>query len=187
MAKKDIREKILSTAVKLLGDCGIRKLAQPLIAKTAGVPQGHMTYYFPTRSDLLMAVADRSLEAVAQTIIKGASKLGIKPYESIRHVAPLIKDSSRTRMLVGLLVESDENPELRKKLQEQTALGHALIGMAMRLDPESPEVEVVHAALLGMGLNFYLDDSKNAKEKVDEALKVLVKTFGGKDGTVSPR
>jgi AcrR family transcriptional regulator len=187
MAKTQIREKILSTAVKLLGDCGIRKLAQPLIAKTAGVPQGHITYYFPTRSDLLIAVADRSLEAVAQTIIKGASKLGLKPRESIKLVAPLIKDASRTRMLVGLLVESDENPDLRKKLQEQTELGHSLIGMALGKAPDSPEVEVVHAALLGMGLNFYLDDAKDAKEKVDEALKVLVKMFGGKDDSRTAR
>jgi hypothetical protein len=46
---------------------------------------------------------------------------------------------------------------------------------------------VVHAALLGMGLNFYLDDAKDAKEKVDEALKVLVKMFGGKDDSRTAR
>ncbi|MGZ3723652.1 MAG: TetR family transcriptional regulator, partial [Bdellovibrionales bacterium] len=55
--RENVREKILKTAVALLGECGIRKLAQPQIAKSAGVPQGHMTYYFPTRSHLLIAVA----------------------------------------------------------------------------------------------------------------------------------
>src|SRR6476661_1559780 len=120
MAKREnIREKILKTAVDLLGDCGIRKLAQPLIAKTAGVPQGHMTYYFPTRSQLLIAVAERSLESVAEMVLKKATGAGVKVRDSLAMTAFLIKNHSRTRMLVGLLVESDENPDLRAKLQEQ--------------------------------------------------------------------
>jgi len=64
--KNLVREKILASAVKLLEKQGIKKLAQPQIAKEAGVPQGHITYYFPTRADLLLAVADRSMQAVAE-------------------------------------------------------------------------------------------------------------------------
>jgi AcrR family transcriptional regulator len=177
LTKPSVREKILSTAVKLLGDCGIRKLAQPLIAKTAGVPQGHMTYYFPTRSDLLIAVAERSLESVAKVVLKGAAKKGLDPSESLKLVAPLIKDRSRTRMMIGLLVESDENPELRKKLQEQTALGLSLVAMALGREVGEPEVNVVHAALLGLGINYCLDDAKSANQKIDDTLQYMVKTY----------
>ena len=57
--KTPVRERILDAAVKLLETSGVSKLAQPQVAKEAGVPPGHLTYYFPKRLDLLSAVASR--------------------------------------------------------------------------------------------------------------------------------
>lgn len=181
MAKREnVREKILKTAVKLLGDCGIRKLAQPLIAKTAGVPQGHMTYYFPTRSHLLIAVAERSFETVTETFLKAAATAGVKVKESLLLAAPLIKNRDRTRMLVGLLVESDENSDLRAKLQQQIAFSRELIAMALKKDENDAEVRIVQATIFGLGVQHYLDDSAEADKSVDAALRYLMKEFGGK-------
>ena len=181
MSKREsVREKILQTAVKLLGECGIRKLAQPLIAKTAGVPQGHMTYYFPTRSHLLIAVAERSLESVVEVVLKKAASAGIKARDSLSLVLPLIKNTSRTRMLIGLLVESDENGDLRKKLQEQTDLAYSLVAMALKREPGDVEVRIAHATLLGLGIQYYLDESKTAGKSVDDAVQYLIKKLGSK-------
>jgi AcrR family transcriptional regulator len=181
MAKREnVREKILKTAVELLGNCGIRKLAQPLIAKTAGVPQGHMTYYFPTRSQLLIAVAERSLESVAEMVLKKATSAGIKVRDSLAVTSFLIKNSNRTRMLVGLLVESDENPDLRVKLQEQIKFSRSLVAMSLNRGADDTETTIVHATIIGLGIQHYLDDSKTAGRAVDEALKYLAKNFRGK-------
>lgn len=166
-----VREKILKSAVKLLADCGIRKLAQPQIAKKAGVPQGHMTYYFPTRSDLLLAVAERSLQSIGQFLIKKAAQASpLTNQDSLSLVLPLLKDKNRTRMLIGLLVESDENPSLRKKLQEQIKFSFDLIEMSINTASDKPDkitqnqAKLLQAALMGLGLQHYLMNDNGVNE-----------------------
>lgn len=173
-SENPVREKILKAAVKLLGDSGIKKLAQPQIAKKAGVPQGHMTYYFPTRSDLLMAVAERSFRSVAEAVLKKAAQVShLSPKESLSLVEPLIRNKSRTRMLVGLLVESDENPELRRTLQDNLKLARELIATVLEKDPSHPDVTLLNATLLGLGIQYHLEDPNLAGEKLDKILKTL--------------
>jgi DNA-binding transcriptional regulator YbjK len=176
--KKDVREKIVRTAVKLLGESGIRKLAQPQIAKKAGVAQGHMTYYFPTRSDLLIAVAERSLEEIAGSVLKNAAaSKEDKTGHSLSLLLPLLKDKSRTRMMIGLLVESDENPALKKKLQEQSDMAKALISLVVEKKPDSAEVELIHAAILGLGVQYHLNSDEG---KLAQSLQLLAKKMKGK-------
>src|SRR4051812_1486279 len=110
-AKPNLRERIVDAAVDLLHQHGHKKLAQPQVARAAGIPQGHLTYYFPRRADLLLAVARRSIDRAAQEL----AALGAA---AARAVAPdliafMIKDRPRTRMLVALLVEAGDDAQLR--------------------------------------------------------------------------
>ncbi len=165
MKSDSVREKILNAAVSLLKSFGIRKLAQPQIAKKAGVPQGHMTYYFPTRADLLMAVADRSLEQVAKIITKKiANSETIRSEDALMLVEPLIADVSRTRMLLGLLVESDENPALRKKLQENLDFSYSLIGLATGQKQDSIPTRLMSATILGLAIQEFLNSNLTKPE-----------------------
>lgn len=174
--EQPVREKILKAACRLLSSGGIKKLAQPQIAKKAGVPQGHMTYYFPTRSDLLMAVAEKSLLSIATIVMKhAASKKMISDQDSISLVQPFLLDTERTRMLVGLLVESDENQLLRKKLIEQSELSLSLVGLGLQLDLERPEVLMVHSSLMGLSLHYYLNPTPETKNKIEQVLNHLRK------------
>lgn len=189
MAKKNnsqgsVREKILKSAIKLLSDCGIKKLAQPQIAKKAGVPQGHMTYYFPTRSDLLLAVAERSLQSIGEFLLKKAAQASrITPQDTLPLAIPLIKDKSRTRMLVGLFVESDENPTLRAKLKEQMHFAFDLIALSLNKDKNDLDVRLVGATLMGLGLQYYFNDQTQESkhqltdDQLDQALNQLMTKF----------
>lgn len=182
MATKEIagsvREKILKAAVRLLGDCGIKKLAQPQIAKKAGVPQGHMTYYFPTRADLLVAVAERSLQSIANAVLKNvANHVPTTAKETLGLIAPVIKDKSRTRMLVGLLVESDQNPKLRASLQNQMDTSLSLVAAVLNKDKAHSDVILARAALLGLGIHYYLTDQEKNSDFVERSLEVLVDKF----------
>ena len=182
-ASQTVREKILKSAVKLLSECGIKKLAQPQIAKKAGVPQGHMTYYFPTRSDLLLAVAERSLQSIGAFLIKKATQSSrINPKDTLPLAIPLIKDNSRTRMIVGLLVESDENPDLRLKLKEQLHFSFDLIALAMGKEKNSQEVRLMNAALLGLSLQYYMNDEKKPAnlDLADDELEACLQTLSQK-------
>ncbi|WP_454916872.1 TetR family transcriptional regulator [Xanthobacter sediminis] len=62
MAPADIRERLLMAAVGLVREHGLPGLTQPRVAKAAGVSQSHLTYYFPTRADLVHAVLERAAE-----------------------------------------------------------------------------------------------------------------------------
>lgn len=61
----DDRDRILEAALGLLAESGAHELTRPKISKVAGVRQSHLTYYFPTRADLLQEVARYSVEKLA--------------------------------------------------------------------------------------------------------------------------
>lgn len=56
MPPTEVRDRLLAAALALLREQGLTGLTQPRVAKAAGVSQSHLTYYFPTRADLLRAV-----------------------------------------------------------------------------------------------------------------------------------
>ena len=68
----DVRARILDAALGLLARGGAAELTQPRVARAAGVRQSHLTYYFPTRDALLQAVADRSIDTLAATLMQAA-------------------------------------------------------------------------------------------------------------------
>src|ERR1700679_4168458 len=72
---KDRRQDIINASLAVLRESGYSGFTQPRVAAEAGLRQSHLTYYFPTRVDLLAAVArvaiDRQLAAVDS--ILGAS------------------------------------------------------------------------------------------------------------------
>ena len=72
--RTDIRAQILDTAFALLADHGVAYLTQPRVSKAAGVRQSHLTYYFPTRGDLLAAVARHSIEILAGPLLDQAQR-----------------------------------------------------------------------------------------------------------------
>ena len=60
----DVRQRILDAALGLMAEHGFMEVTQPKIARAAGVRQSHLTYYFPTRADLLKALAVHSLSLI---------------------------------------------------------------------------------------------------------------------------
>ena len=63
----DVRTRILEAALRLLGEGG-QQITQPRVSKEAGVRQSHLTYYFPTITDLLQAVARHSFQSLAKEL-----------------------------------------------------------------------------------------------------------------------
>ena len=71
-----VRQSILDAGVALLKEKGIAALTQPQVARAAGIKQSHLTYYYPTRTDLLLAVAEN---AIAATLARFAERLAEHP------------------------------------------------------------------------------------------------------------
>src|SRR3712207_5502484 len=87
----DTRTRILDAALGLLAEGG--ELTQPRVARAAGVRQSHLTYYFPTVTDLLQAVARHSFEKLAREL--GAA--GRKPASLADAIAHGTADKKRVR------------------------------------------------------------------------------------------
>jgi len=55
------REQIIAAAVEIIASQGLHNLSLSKIETRAGMRRGQLTYYFPTKEDILLAVFDRLL------------------------------------------------------------------------------------------------------------------------------
>jgi len=60
------REEIVEAAVGVIAEQGIQNLSLSEIEKKAGMSRGQLTYYFPAKEDILLAVFDRVLLLMCQ-------------------------------------------------------------------------------------------------------------------------
>jgi len=62
------RAEIVEAAVAVIAEKGLQNLSLSQIEKKAGMSRGQLTYYFPTKEDILLAVFDRLLLLMYQRI-----------------------------------------------------------------------------------------------------------------------
>lgn len=110
----DVRSRILAAALELLAGRGAHELTQPKVARAAGVRQSHLTYYFPTRADLMQAVARHSIEALAAELSQAAHA----PAEVAQGIAQGAADKRRVRLMLGLVGAADRDPALKRRLRK---------------------------------------------------------------------
>ena len=65
------REQILAAAVEIITSQGLHNLSLSKIETRAGMRRGQLTYYFPTKEDILLAVFDRLLLMLCQHFSDG--------------------------------------------------------------------------------------------------------------------
>jgi AcrR family transcriptional regulator len=70
------REQIVEAAVAIIAEQGLPNLSLSEIEKRAGMSRGQLTYYFPAKEDILLAVFDRVLQLMYQRIGTPAGRNG---------------------------------------------------------------------------------------------------------------
>jgi AcrR family transcriptional regulator len=147
------RQKIIQSGVELLQTQGIAALTQPRVARAAGVSQGNLTYHFPTRNDLLLAVAEAAIEGVLGhlkniAIDPAGGDLGTVLGELIPRQAPV-------RVMLGLIVAAEDNPALRAALDGLfTRVRRGITGLleARGLGGTPEHALIAHAAFVGLAV-----------------------------------
>src|SRR5207247_3575243 len=91
------REQIVEAAVSVITEQGLQNLSLSEIEKKAGMSRGQLTYYFPAKEEILLAVFDRLLQEMYQRI---GTPAGQKPDEAsawpwIRHLLETVPESPR--------------------------------------------------------------------------------------------
>ena len=164
-----VRERILEAALGLLAESGVHELTQPRVAKAAGVRQSHLTYYFPTRGELLQEVARHSIEKLAGQLAHG------KPGALPAAIAAGAADKRRSRIMLGLVAAADRDPQIKRRMRRFVAelrrrMTPVLAAGGLATDPDS--VAFFHAVIVGCAVLQIARD--NAQARV-EAKKVLEK------------
>lgn len=174
-----VRERILDAGVRLLRASGIKALSGVQVARAAGLSQSHLTYYFPKRTDLLVAVGRHSLAGVLELLrgFYGTAGVPLRD-QSVRArvnalLRPLLEDRARTRMLLGLLMESEDDAALRRVLQENSGFLRGAVALALGRGVDDADVDIVLATLWGLGLQQLLYGEEGATERMERVMQRL--------------
>ncbi|MEM7792773.1 MAG: TetR/AcrR family transcriptional regulator [Verrucomicrobiota bacterium] len=164
--KGDVRAAIIDAAETVLARDGIKHLSQTKVAKEAGVRQSHLTYYFPQKKDLVAGL----LQVHIDQMETGAdSKTELTPaFEMIIH------NLDRIRFFLGLIVECEQNDDLRTLLSDHTQQFERLVARYFNRPAKDRDVELFLNTLRGCGMmNLLYRDSAPTGETME-----IAKRFG---------
>ncbi len=171
------KDKILQSALDLLESGGIQAVTQLAVAKLVGISQGQLTYHFPKRTDLILALTEIAQNQVSEFIFKQSSNLHSQKDNKITSLIwSSINNPHRIRAMLGLVIEADTNDEIRKKLIDQEEKSRALIAFATGHEVTSPAVTMIHATLLGFGLLTFVKRDDNLFEHFTFAANTFKKS-----------
>jgi AcrR family transcriptional regulator len=117
-AADDTRERIIASAIAVLADVGHGQFSVQKVARHAGVYQGNVTYYWPRRRDLVLALAVRVADEHRRTFLARFDAVGAEAVprsESIvRAMAEDAVAPERVRLLPELWSMANADPEIAR-------------------------------------------------------------------------
>ena len=169
----DVRTRILDAALALLGEGG--ELTQPRVSQAAGVRQSHLTYYFPTITDLLQAVARHSLDKLAQELATAKAKK--RPVSLADAIAHGSSDKRRVRVMLGLVAATDRDPSLKPRMRAFVKEIRGRITPLLRaggLRADAQDVAFMHTVAVGAAVLQLARDNPEARKEARAVLKLAV-------------
>jgi DNA-binding transcriptional regulator YbjK len=181
-----VRQRLLEAALQVLGDEGIHALTQTRVAEQAGLRQSHLTYYFPTRSDLLKGVVEH---AAGETPFRFmAQRQAQKPtLAALRaHLGAQVTDVRLARLMLAMTAASDEDPSLKQWMTEfdrrmREMFGDVLASLGYRV--RAQEVALFHATMVGIGV---LNSSEGTAESAAHARRMVALALDRLVASASP-
>jgi AcrR family transcriptional regulator len=171
----DVRTRILESALTLLSESGVTELTQPKVSRGAGVTQSHLTYYFPTRADLLLAVARHAVEQVMNRLHQAVARGGRGTAERGAGVlVSALTDKRNIRVMLGLVVASDEDRKIKASLRQlvkdvRAVLGQELRAMGAQVDDQA--IVALHATAVGLAVLNLARDNEESRRDVETVIR----------------
>ena len=183
------REKIIQSGLTVLRAHGYPGFTQARVAAEAGMRQSNVTYHFPTRIDLLTAVARAAIDgqlAAIDAMLDGHS------VESVS--AAIVRVTGRhasTRVMMALAQAADQEPVFRDLFRELAdGLVERVGALLKRVDLRATKEDGILLHALGVGLAvvdlavYRPDGERRALAAVEAALNMMEKR-GAVSGTHS--
>jgi AcrR family transcriptional regulator len=172
---KDRRQDIINASLAVLRASGYAGFTQPRVAAEVGLRQSHLTYYFPTRVDLLAAVArvaiDRQLVAVDS--ISAAASVR----EAAKAIANVAVRHENTRVIMALVQVADQEPALRelfRELADGIILRVRKLLTNLNIDSTDENCYQLHSMSVGMAVIDLATARKNGELRAARALEVAL-------------
>lgn len=158
-AEGGMRQAILEAALDIVEAQGIKALTQPRLAKAMGLRQSHLTYYFPRKADLVVALLQHSHDRAEGRL---AAHRGAADFDAVMGLlSDLMFDRHRMRFFLGILLEASEEPELRKILAEHARGPAELAAAQFGRASDDPDVIAFIDLLRGVGLRLLLEPDQS--------------------------
>ena len=109
------RAVFVDAALDLIREEGLAAFTQPRVANRTGLRQSHLTYYFPTRDDLLVAVAEQAVQDRITAL--GSVESARSPRSKVKALARVLTDPEQTRILLALIQSADRAPDVAAAFQ----------------------------------------------------------------------
>jgi AcrR family transcriptional regulator len=186
------REQIVEAAVAVITERGLQNLSLSEIEKKAGMSRGQLTYYFPAKEDILLAVFDRLLQLSYQRIGTPDEAREPSGWDWTKHLLQKIVGEAPVNPQFGVLQytflsQIGHRPDFRRRLatlyeewRSQMAQGLAvdLAGQAeTRQVPPRALASVVQALLHGLGMQLAADPHAFDRQEVLSLCLDMVGSF----------
>ena len=150
---KDRRQDIINAGLIVLRESGFSGFTQPRVAAEAGLRQSHLTYYFPTRVDLLVGVGRVAIERQLGAVdaILGTSS----PQTAAAVIAKVVVRRENTRVIMALAQAADQEPALRelfRELADGIAVRAGKLLERLNVAPTDEHCYLLHALSVGMAM-----------------------------------
>lgn len=176
----DVRTAILQAGAALLKERGIAALTQPKVARMAGVKQSHLTYYFPKRSDLLLGIAAHTIDGLMANLT--ARLETTTPQTAITEIlGEALIDGIPPRIMLGLIVAADEEPDLRPSLSDLIRSVRARIQTLLERVgvPESGKAALLlHATVVGLAVMHQAQRTPDSAEDARNGIAAILRLLG---------
>ena len=177
----DKRRHIIECALAELQEDGFASFTQTKVAKRAGLRQSHLTYYYPTRDDLVIAVAEAAMERQVAAL---DGLLAGKPlHNAPEQIAQLLGRKENARVLLALVQGADHEPRLQPRFADfaATMRERAAALLAGDLGRRVPVLDtyLLHALCVGLAvLGLALDDEDGGHARKVAVIKAAVQKLG---------
>ncbi|MGR9053875.1 MAG: TetR/AcrR family transcriptional regulator [Gammaproteobacteria bacterium] len=171
-----IKENILHAGLSLLKNKGVASLTQPQVAKAAGCKQSHLTYYFPTRNNLLLAIAEFAVESILAEL---AARLAEKPRGQTlaEAVVDNVIEGLPPRVILGLIVAADADLAIRDALGRLIAQVRGNIRALLEragLAYDDEAALLFHAVVVGLAVMHQARLSADSEREIEAGIRAVI-------------
>lgn len=172
------RERILHAAFVLLNEDGFSALTQQHVCERAGIRQSHLTYYFPTRNDLLRETAVFGCETMLAAMAKVTEAQQLTLSE-VREYLFSVEEADRGfgRLMAALVAASDEDPRIKPwfgAFEDENRAKLAALLRGIGIEIPDADIELLHAAYVGAML---LDVGESSEKSLARARQIVHYAF----------